>query len=138
MTVNRHRLRELEALRALVTTRTTVGAARRLGVSQSAVSRSLAQLENRVGHVLFVRSSGRIEPTAEALRLNDKLDPLFETLAQIDGEDWVQAEDEPLRLIVPPTLAHHFIIARVASFLERNPARRLQLEIGRPGLGHAR
>lgn len=129
MSVNRHRLRELEALRALVTTGTTVGAAQRLGVSQSAVSRALAQLEERVGRVLFVRSSGRIEPTSEALRLNDKLDPIFETLAQIDGEEWAQPEDEPLRLIVPPTLAHHFIITRVARFLQRNPNRRVQLEI---------
>lgn len=112
-----------------MTTGTTVGAAQRLGVSQSAVSRALAQLENRVGRVLFVRSSGRIEATAEALRLNEKLDPIFETLAQIDGEEWAQPEDEPLRLIVPPTLAHHFMISRVARFLERNPNRRVQLEI---------
>ena len=49
MSGNRHRLRELEGLRALVTTGTTVGAAQRLGISQSAVSRSLSQLEERLG-----------------------------------------------------------------------------------------
>lgn len=129
MTEHRHRLREFEALRALVTTGTTIGAARRLGVSQSAVSRSLSQLESRVGRSLFVRESGRIEPTHEALRLNQKLDPIFETLAQIEGADWAAAEDEPLRLIVPPTLAHHFMIKRVASFLRANPGRRVQLDI---------
>lgn len=129
MTEHRHRLREFESLRALVTTGTTIGAARRLGVSQSAVSRSLSQLEARVGRSLFVRRSGRIEPTDEALRLNAKLDPIFETLAQIEGADWADPEDEPLRLIVPPTLAHHFIIKRVASFLKANPGRRLQLDI---------
>lgn len=129
MSVNRHRLRELEALRALVTAGTTVGAARRLGISQSAVSRSLAQLEGRVGRSLFIRTSGRIQPTPEALRLNDKLDPLFATLADIEGAEWAAREDEPLRLIVPPTLAHHFVISRVASFLKRNPRRRVQLDI---------
>jgi DNA-binding transcriptional LysR family regulator len=129
MTEHRHRLREFESLRAVVTTGTTIGAARRLGVSQSAVSRSLSQLEARVGRALFVRKSGRIEPTAEALRLNDKLDPIFDTLAQIEGADWAGPVDEPLRLIVPPTLAHHFMISRVASFLKANPGKRLQLDI---------
>lgn len=129
MTEHRHRLREFESLRAVVTTGTTIGAARRLGISQSAVSRSIAQLEARVGHALFVRQSGRIEPTAEALRLNEKLDPIFETLAQIEGAEWASTDDEPLRLIVPPTLAHHFIIGRVANFLKANPGKRLQLDI---------
>lgn len=129
MSLNRHRLREFEALRALVTTGTTVGAARRLGISQSAVSRSLAQLEGRVGRSLFIRQAGRIQLTEGALRLNERLDPLFETLADIDGADWLTPDDQPLRLIVPPTLAHHFVIARVAGFLKRNPGRKVQLDI---------
>lgn len=125
----RHRLREMEALRALVTTGTTIGAARRLGVSQSSISRALAQLEARVGRNLFLRNSGRIEPTAAALRLNDQLDPLFETLALIEGAEWAAADEEPLRLIVPPTLAHNFVISRVAAFLKQNPGKSLQLDI---------
>ncbi|MEN0041653.1 MAG: LysR family transcriptional regulator, partial [Pseudomonadota bacterium] len=47
MTEHRHRLREFEALRAVIMMGTTIGAARRLGISQSAVSRSLSQLEAR-------------------------------------------------------------------------------------------
>ena len=129
MTEHRHRLREFESLRAVVATGTTIGAARRLGISQSAVSRSISQLEARVGRSLFIRRSGRIEPTAEALRLNEKLDPIFETLADIEGAQWATPDDEPLRLIVPPTLAHHFIISRVASFLKANPGKQLQLDI---------
>lgn len=125
----RHRLREMEALRALVTTGTTIGAARRLGVSQSSISRALGQLEQRVGRSLFLRSAGKIEPTAAALRLNDQLDPLFETLALIEGAEWASADEEPLRLIVPPTLAHNYIISRVAAFLKQNPGKNLQLDI---------
>lgn len=129
MTGHRHRLRELEALRAIVITGTTIGAGRRLGISQSAVSRALAQLEARVGRALFIRKSGRIEPTEEALRLNERLDPIFETLAAIEGAQWAVADEAPLRLIVPPTLAHHFVISRVAHFLRTNPGARLQLDI---------
>ena len=129
MAEHRHRLREMEALRALVTTGTTIGAARRLGVSQSSVSRALSQLEQRVGRNLFLRNAGRIEPTAAALRLNAQLDPLFETLALIEGAEWAEQDEEPLRLIVPPTLAHSFVISRVAAFLKQNPAKNLQLDI---------
>lgn len=119
----------MEALRALVTTGTTIGAARRLGVSQSSISRALAQLEARVGRNLFLRNSGRIEPTPAALRLNDQLDPLFETLALIEGAEWAAADEEPLRLIVPPTLAHNFVISRVATFLKQNTGKSLRLDI---------
>ena len=129
MTEHRHRLREFESLRAVITTGTTIGAARRLGISQSAVSRSLSQLEARVGRSLFLRRSGRIDPTDEALRLNEKLDPIFETLADIEGAEWATPDNEPLRLIVPPTLAHHFVISRVASFLKKNEGKQLQLDI---------
>ncbi|WP_208998344.1 LysR family transcriptional regulator [Roseibium aquae] len=129
MAVHRYRLRELEALRALITAGTTVGAAQRLGISQSAVSRALTQLESRVGRALFERASGRIEPTEHALRLNDRLDPLFATLADIEGTDWSARAEEPLRLIIPPTLAHHFIIPKVAKFIQAAPNRRVQLDI---------
>jgi len=50
-------------------------------------------------------------------------------LAQIEGAGGAVPEVEPLRLIVPPTLAHHFIMKRVASFLKVKPGRRLQLDI---------
>ncbi len=129
MRETRHSIREFEALRALVTAGTTVGAARRLGVSQSAVSRALSQLESRLGRILFTRSAGRIEPTAEALSLNATLDPLFEALGRIEGADWAEAESRPLRLATPPTLAHNFVLARVAGFLARDARRRVQVEI---------
>lgn len=129
MRENRHSIREFEALRAVVTMGTTIGAARSLGVSQSAVSRSLVQLESRLGRTLFVRSSGRIEPTTEALNLNATLDPLFDTLHRIEGADWTDAADEPLRFAVPPSLAHDFALTKVSQFIAGDPRRRVQLEV---------
>ncbi|WP_037294268.1 LysR substrate-binding domain-containing protein [Roseobacter sp. CCS2] len=129
MTSHRYRLRELEALRALVTSGTTVGAARRLGVSQSGVSRAISQLEARVGRTLFMRRNGRVEATEEALRLNGRLDPIFDTLSEIEGAKWAALDDTPLRLAVPPSLAHHFIMPRIARFIEQNPKYRIQFDI---------
>ena len=99
-------LRELEVLQSLVGGGTAINAARRLGISQSAVSRRLAQLEDRLGFQLFMRAGGRLVPTVEALSINEQLTPVFETLARIatrpGGADYVamaRAEDSARRLI---------------------------------------
>ena len=47
-----HSLPEYQTFRAMMESSTTAAAARRLGLSQSAVSRSLSNLENRVGNAL--------------------------------------------------------------------------------------
>lgn len=129
MTTHKYRLRELEALRALLTSGTTVGAARRLDVSQSGVSRAISQLEARVGRTLFTRHGARIEPTEEALRLNARLDPIFETLTDIEGGHWAALDSEPLRLAIPPSLAQSFLVSRVARYLEQHPKRRVEFDI---------
>jgi DNA-binding transcriptional LysR family regulator len=124
-----HSLREFEALRALIATGTATAAARRLGISQSAISRAVAQLESRTGHILFERHNGRLTATAEALALNQNLVPLFETLIRIDSGTWSMATGEPLRLIAPPTIAHHFLAHRIASFQKMHPDLKFSFEI---------
>ncbi len=124
-----HSLREFEALRALISTGTTTAAARRLGISQSALSRAIGQLEARLGRRLFERDAGRLQPTAEALALNEDLDPLFESLARIDGATWRTAKEAALRIVAPPTIAHRFLQRRIADFLGDHPDQRISLDI---------
>jgi len=107
---------------------TTASAARRLGLSQSAVSRSLTNLESRIGTTLFERESGRLKPTSAAVRLNTRLDALFYALDNIDGPS--ETPRENLRLIAPPTFANQFIVGHMASFLKSRPDTFLNLEIG--------
>lgn len=114
-----HSLPEYQALRAMMQGGTTTVAAEQLGLSQSAVSRSISSLESRTGLTLFEREAGRLRPTEEAVRLNRRLDPLFEALNRIDGP--AQPVRETLRLIAPPTYAHRFIVSQIASFLAINP-----------------
>jgi len=130
MAVTLNNLREFEALRAVISTGTTTAAARRLGISQSSVSRSLAQLEARIGHTLFDREAGRITPTAAALNLNGKLDPLFDALARINGEDWASESDSVLRIMATATLAHRFLLKRIAGFLDGGQGPRVSLDVG--------
>ncbi|MEP2717664.1 LysR family transcriptional regulator [Pseudophaeobacter sp.] len=114
-----HSLPEYQALRAMMQGGTVTDAADRLGLSQSAVSRSIGNLEERTGLTLFEREAGRLRPTEEAVRLNLRLDPLFDALDQIDGPK--QPVQETLRLIAPPTYAHRFLVSQIASFLAINP-----------------
>ena len=113
----------------LIATGTATAAARRLGISQSAVSRAIAQLETRLGQVLFERRQGRMMPTAEALALNEVLTPLFDSLARIDSGQWSAATTAPLRLVAPPTIAHQFLAARIASFQKAHPGQKVTFEI---------
>ncbi len=106
---------------------TTTGAARQLGLSQSAISRSVANLEDRVGGTLFERDGGRLRPTQEAVRLNRRLDPLFEALDRIDGP--TEPMQETLRLIAPPTYAHRFLVSQIGSFLKANPSFFVSFEV---------
>ena len=96
---------------------TTSKAAARLGLSQSAISRSISSLEARLGRLLFERDGGRLRPTSEATQLNKRLDPLFEALDRIDGPP--EPAQETLRLVAPPTYAHRFLVHHIATFLDR-------------------
>jgi len=114
-----HSLSEYQALRAMMEGGTATAAARRLGLTQSAISRSISSLEARIGRTLFERDAGRLRPTAEAVRLNHRLDPLFDALDRIDAPP--TAVRETLRLIAPPTFAHLFLVSLISGFLKANP-----------------
>lgn len=114
-----HSISEYEALRALMQSGTTTAASAQLGLSQSAVSRSISTLEARLGCTLFERDAGRLRPTQEAERLNRRLDSLFDALDLIDGP--AEPVQETLRLIAPPTFAHRFLVGQINTFLRANP-----------------
>jgi DNA-binding transcriptional LysR family regulator len=123
-------LRELRVLRAIVTTGTATAAADLLGISQPAASRALAQLEDRLGRVLFSRESGRLLPTPEALGVDAELDLLFTVLSRIENPD-LRAPDPtvPLRIAAPPTIAHRFLPGPVADFARRYPDQSILIDV---------
>lgn len=67
----------MEILRAVVTYRTTVGAAERLGMSQPSISNTIRHIETVLGFPLFERVSNRLSPTDEAMILLEEAEPLF-------------------------------------------------------------
>jgi DNA-binding transcriptional LysR family regulator len=70
-------LRQLEILRAVMRTRSTIGAARDLGMSQPAVSNAIKSAESALGFLLFERINKRLIPTQEAQILLAEAEPLF-------------------------------------------------------------
>jgi len=58
--------RQLEVLKTLLATGSTIAAAKSMGLSQSGISRLLSQLEADLQLALFVRDKGRLIPTPEA------------------------------------------------------------------------
>lgn len=59
-------IRQLEVFRAVMRDGTITAAANSLGISQPAVSKLLAYLEDQLGYPLFDRIGGRLVPTTDA------------------------------------------------------------------------
>ncbi|WP_419913195.1 LysR family transcriptional regulator [Hoeflea sp.] len=75
------KIRQLEAMRALIATGTTTQAAEVMGISQSAISRLISQLEDTLGFVLFDRHRGRLTITPEGREFYGIAEDI---LAQVD------------------------------------------------------
>jgi DNA-binding transcriptional LysR family regulator len=73
MTRGPFRLHHIAVLHAVASSQTMTEAARRLNVSQPAVSKQLKQLQQDLGFALFERQGHRLLPTFEARALLDQL-----------------------------------------------------------------
>ena len=101
-------LRDLEVFQAVIEERKTTAAAQRLGISQPAVSRALASMEQKSKRSLFRHQGTRLVPTADAMALYEEIQPIFHALAQLSHFDWTQQKPASLRIACPPTMAHCF------------------------------
>jgi DNA-binding transcriptional LysR family regulator len=106
-------------------------AARHLGLTPAAVSRSIARLEQRLGVRLFERSTRQ-------LRLTDAGVAYFEECSEAllrlrNAEQSLQSQRGEvqglLRVSLPTTYAHHRVLPHLAGFLKRFPALRVELNI---------
>ena len=110
---------ELEAFTACARRGTTTMAADSLGLTQSAISRSLASLEDRLGVALFNRVRQRLvlSPAGHAF-----LDRAEELLAELDaaamGVMAFGGRDAVLRMAVLPSFARIWLIPRLARFAQ--------------------
>jgi LysR family glycine cleavage system transcriptional activator len=113
---------ELEAFCACARAGTTIQAAEQLGRTQSAVSRSIAGLEAKLGVALFVRARQRLTLSdagrallREAGPLLDRLDDAAMTVMAFGGQSRV------LRIAVLPTFGRLWLIPRLRAFQASMP-----------------
>jgi DNA-binding transcriptional LysR family regulator len=125
-------LRELEALRAMVIAGTTKSAAITLGISQPTVSRAIAQLESRLGVLLFTRNHGRLRPTAEAMAINSSLDSLFELIDNFERAVPREKVGGVVRVVAPHAYASRYVQRHSSEFLKLHPDIELKIEACSP------
>lgn len=128
-------LRGIVAFEAAARTQSFARAAGELSLSQSAVSRQIAQLEYSLGVELFSRARQRVSLTPAgdffAERVRDIMKRLraaaSETMAFQDGGGL-------LRLGVLPTFGARWLIPRISSFIAANPGITLHFNTRLPGV----
>ncbi|MEX6506975.1 LysR family transcriptional regulator [Jiella sp. M17.18] len=100
----------LVALDALLTEGSVTGAARRLGLSTSATSRTLTRLRTATGDPLLVRAGRGLVPTPRAAEMRERVHALTRDARAV-------LQPEPAE-IDPATLARTFTIRASEAFLE--------------------
>jgi DNA-binding transcriptional LysR family regulator len=119
----------LDLLSAVVQTGSFVRAGKRVGLSQSGVSRAIARLEEQVGVRLFDRNARAVVLTDEGQRFHGLVSPLLAALEDaVDGAatSAVRVRGR-LRINADPFFASHVLAPRLPAFLEANPD--LELEV---------
>ena len=132
--MNRLNLRHLGYFRAVAHEGNLTRAATKLGLSQSALSVQIRDLEARLGHPLFERTQRKLALTEAGRIALDHADAIFATgeelLATLKGENAAQAT---LRIGALATLSRNFQLAFLQPLLERGDLH-LVLRSGGPSL----
>jgi DNA-binding transcriptional LysR family regulator len=105
-------------------------ASRLIGSSQSAVSKSVARLERRLGVRLIQRSTRTLSLTAEGTAYYERVAPLLRAIEE--AEDVVQVASEAkglLRVSAPQEFGRLLIATWAPEFLARHPAVKLELNV---------
>ncbi|MDO1583004.1 LysR family transcriptional regulator [Rhizobium oryzicola] len=124
-------LKHLEIFKAVLETGSTIAASTQLGLSQSAISRQLAALEEEIGRELFVREKGRLRPRPEAHLLVGEIEEVSQSIAKLKtkiGDLRTGVFGEALiRVAFPHSLSTTMLPPIVAEFKKLHP--RVTVEI---------
>ncbi|MEO0819107.1 MAG: LysR substrate-binding domain-containing protein [Pseudomonadota bacterium] len=102
-------------------------AAVRIGVTESAISHQLKNLETTLNVQLFDRGSGRLELTAEGRRYLDRIDPALKEIQAATAALMPPPGRQAVRLTLPPSLAATWLIPRLGAFETAAPDLDVQL-----------
>jgi DNA-binding transcriptional LysR family regulator len=125
------RFRQLEVFRAVMAEGSFSDAARRLGMTPQAVSRSIASLEQRLQVALFQRTTREMVPTRRAREFLVTVGP---TLARLEDaerslRDASGAATGTVRISVPTGYGHRRFLPALPAFLEAHPGIDVDVEV---------
>jgi len=123
------RLQAMAAFVRVVETGSFSGAARQLGVGQPAVSKTIAQLEDRLQVRLLVRTTHALSPTDAGLRFYERARLALQEVdeAELEARGAGAGLSGRLRVCAATTFARIMIMPRLPAFLARHPA--LDMEV---------
>jgi DNA-binding transcriptional LysR family regulator len=124
-------LNDLAAFLTVARERSFTRAAARLGVSQSALSHTMRQLETRLGIRLLTRSTRSVAPTEAGERLLRNIGPRFEEIeAELDGLS--ELRDKPsgtIRITTGEHAANTILWPRLEKLLPKYPDIKVELTV---------
>lgn len=105
-------------------------AGRELNVTQTAVSRMVRLLEDRLGFALFRRHASALELTAQGQALLSGLTDAFDSIARLTESVSAMRAGPVLTVGVGPTLAVSWLIPRLTSFYRSYPEVEVRMATG--------
>lgn len=116
-------VRHLKAVDAIYREGTVSGAARRLNLTQSAVSHALLDLEGRLGVSLFDRDKRRMRPTQHGRRLLRTAHVVLEELRRAEGDllQWQGAAGGRIRICTQCYTCYSWLAAIMRQFMSEHP-----------------
>jgi DNA-binding transcriptional LysR family regulator len=122
---------QLRAFMAVARERSFTRAAARMGLSQSALSRTIGNLEARLGVRLLNRTTRSVAPTAAGERLAQGLEPLFEGIeAELAALGEVRERPAGLvRITADESAAYHVLWPALARLLPDYPDIEVELVV---------
>jgi len=123
-------IKQLEVLRTLLATGSTIAAAKTMGLSQSGVSRMLQQLEQDLSITLFARDKGRLIATPEALALGHDAENILLAVDRMSShaEDLRSGASGPdiVRIGLPSSMWENFAPAMLVDYIRAFPGVRIE------------
>lgn len=123
------RFQELNAFIAVVEAGGFSAAARRSGDSQSAISKAVGALENRLGVRLFNRSTRSVTLTDQGQKYYDRTKPLVEEMDEADSELTSSTLNASglIRIAASATFGRLHILPLIPELLSLNPGLQIDL-----------
>lgn len=125
------RLRQLQALSYVLSSRTMTAAAELFGVTQPAMSRLITQLEEEVGCKLLKRDRGRLRLTDDGERFYEKAEVVLRSMRELNGfsSSLRHNPKAEVRIVSIYGLVSNLIPTAIAAFSADHPQIRIAIDV---------